>query len=67
MTWFIGDMEIPVMNDGLLSITGVTENDASPEGINYYCAANNTLDIPGQGNYPAVLRSRDINVSHFCK
>ena len=65
VTWFKEGMEIGPASviDGTLSIN-VTEGEASPEGIKYYCVANNTL---GPGHFPAALRSRDVNVRHFCE
>ncbi len=45
----------------------VTEGvDASRSGVLYHCEASNMLGARGNGS-PAVLRSRDVNVTYTCE
>ena len=67
VSWFREGTSTPVMvNSNTLSIRineSEAENEASREGTNYYCVATNII---GSGNFKAVLRSRNVRVSHIC-
>ena len=67
VSWFREGSQIDpasVTDNGTLAIR-VTESGAAREGTSYYCVATNRI---GPGNsIVAALRSRDVNVSHFCE
>ncbi len=67
VTWYRGDTVLPsqsVTSDGSL-VMNVTEGvDASRDGVLYHCEASNVF---GSNGSPAVLRSRDVNVTYTCE
>ena len=67
ITWYRGATILTdefVTSDGSL-VMNVTEGvDASQSGVLYHCEASNVF---GGGSTPAILRSRDVNVTYTCE
>ena len=53
-----------VTDDGSLAMNVTEGVDASRSGVLYHCEASNVF---GGGSTPAILRSRDVNVTYTCE
>ncbi len=66
-SWYRGDTVLPaqsVTRDGILLINVTEGVDASRDGVLYHCEASNVF---GGNGSPAVVRSRDVNVTYTCE
>ncbi len=69
VSWHRGNTVLPaesVTSDGSLAMNVTEDVDASRSGVLYHCEASNVLGGNGSGS-PAVLRSRDVNVTYTCE
>ncbi len=67
VTWYRGDTMLPaesVTSDGSLAMNVTEGVDASRDGVLYHCEASNVF---GGNGSPAVVRSRDVNVTYTCE